>query len=388
MSFNSLINQYKNFNVGEFCASVTPGKIETILERDTLTEKDYLALLSDAAAPFLEPMARKADELTRRHFGNVVFIFTPLYISNYCDNSCAYCSFGRQQEIKRRHLSPDEIRAEAERISANGIRHILVLTGEARGRATPSYCEAAVRILRDYFSSIAVEIYPLTEEEYGGIIGCGADGLTIYQETYDEERYAVLHKGGPKQDYGFRLEAPERACRQGMRAVTVGALSGLSEPVKDAFFAGLHAAYLQKIFPDVEVSISFPRLRPLVADFRQGYEVNDCRLVQMMVAARLFLPFAGITLSTRESASFRNAALRLGVTRMSAGVSTAVGGRTSPEATPQFEIADTRTVDEVKRDLLDRGFQPVMHDWNGRYVRTPLPIIPSPPAERGGTKFG
>lgn len=368
MSFYSLITRYKNFNFTEFCASVTPKKVAAILERDTLTEKDYLALLSDAATPFLEPMAQKADELTRCHFGNVIFMFTPLYISNYCDNACAYCSFGRQQQIKRRHLSTEEIRAEAERISASGIRHILVLTGEARGRATPSYCATAVRILRDYFSAIAIEIYPLTEDEYGGIVECGADGLTIYQETYDEECYAVLHKGGPKQDYGFRLDAPERACRQGMRTVTVGALLGLSDPARDAFSAGLHAAYLQWNFPDVEVSLSFPRLRPLVADFKQGYEVSDRRLVQMMVAARLFLPTAGITLSTRESAPFRNAAIRLGVTRMSAGVSTAVGGRTSPEATPQFEIADTRTVDEVKTDLLRLGFQPVMQDWNTKYI--------------------
>jgi len=368
MSFYSTINQYKNFNVAEFCSSITPEKIKTILERDRVTEKDYLALLSDVASPFLEQMAQKADRFTRQHFGNVIFMFTPLYISNYCDNACAYCSFGRQQQIKRRHLSADEIRAEAERINASGIRHVLVLTGEARAKATPSYCEAAVRILRNFFSSIAIEIYPLTEDEYHGIIECGADGLTIYQETYDEERYGTLHKGGPKQDYGFRLDAPERACRQGVRTVTVGTLLGLSDPVRDAFFSGLHAAYLQRTFPDVEVSVAFPRLRPLVADFKQEYTATDRRLVQMMAAARLFLPTAGMTLSTRENSRFRNAALRLGVTRMSAGVSTAVGGRTLTEATPQFEIADTRTVDEVKNDLLRLGFQPVMHDWNTRYI--------------------
>jgi 2-iminoacetate synthase len=369
MSFYSIIDQYKRFNFVEFFAEMTPGKVEAILERDTLTEKDYLALLSDAAAPFLEQMAQKADRITRRHFGNVIFIFTPLYISNYCDNSCAYCSFGRQQTIRRRHLSFDEIRAEALRISAGGIRHVLVLTGEARAKATPAYCEGALRILRDYFSSIAIEIYPLTEGEYHDLIGCGADGLTIYQETYEEDRYGMLHSGGPKQDYGFRLEAPERACRQGIRSVTVGALLGLSDPVRDAFSAGLHAAYLQRTFPEVEVSVAFPRLRPLVAAFKQEYPVSDRRLAQTITALRLFLPTAGITLSTRENANFRNAALPLGVTRMSAGVSTAVGGHTSPEATPQFEIADTRTVDEVKDDLLRLGFQPVMHDWNGKYVR-------------------
>jgi 2-iminoacetate synthase len=369
MSFYSAVQQYKDFKFSEFCASITPDRIAAILSRDKLTERDYLALLCDAAVPFLEPMAQKAGALTRRHFGSAVVIFTPLYISNYCDNACPYCSFGRQQTIGRRHLSPQEIRAEAERISASGIRHVLMLTGEARGKASPAYCEEAVRILRGCFSSVAIEVYPLTEDEYHDLIACGADGLTIYQETYDEERYAALHPGGPKKDYGFRLEAPERACRQGMRTVTVGALFGLADPVRDAFFAGLHAAYLQRTFPDVEVSLSFPRLRPLVADFKQEFPVNDRRLVQMIAAARLFLPAAGITLSTREDADFRNAAVPLGVTRMSAGVSTAVGGRSSPDSTPQFEIADTRTVDQVKGDLARIGFQPVMHDWNTNYLK-------------------
>jgi 2-iminoacetate synthase len=370
MSFYFKIQGFDNFNFSEYLGSLTPEKIVSILARDSLTDKEYLALLSEAAAPFLEEMAQKADRLTRSRFGNVILIFTPLYISNYCDNGCAYCSFARQRDIVRRHLSLREIKAEADGISALGIRHVLVLTGESRSRATPEYCDAAVKALRDRFPSVAVEIYPLTGEEYRRIIENGADGLTIYQETYDEARYRALHQGGPKQDYVFRLDAPERACRQGMRAVTVGALLGLSEPVKDAFFAGLHAFYLQRNFPDVEVSLAFPRLRPLVAEYKQEFTVSDRRLAQMIAAARLFLPSAGITLSTRESAEFRMAAVPLGVTRMSASVSTAVGGHSSPQATPQFEIADTRTVNEVKRDLLNLGFQPVMHDWNTKYLET------------------
>ena len=369
MSIYSIVKGYNDFNFSEFCASVTPERVASILERDRITELDYLALLSDAALPLLERMAQKAQALTRRHFGNVVFIFTPLYISNYCDNVCAYCSFGRQQSITRRHLSLEEIRAEAQRISASGIRHILVLTGEARGKATPAYCEDAVRILREYFSSIAIEIYPLSDNEYGRLIACGVDGLTMYQETYDEAHYHDLHKGGPKDNYAFRLEAPRRACRQGIRTVGVGALLGLHDPLRDAFFTGLHADHLQREFPAVEVSISFPRMRPLVADFKQECDVTDRKLVQMITAARLFLPMAGITLSTRESAAFRNSALQFGVTRISAGVSTAVGGHGAEPSTPQFEIADTRTVDEVKSDLRSLGFQAVMHDWNSGYVK-------------------
>jgi 2-iminoacetate synthase len=370
MPFLSILNKYRNFDVARFCASVTPERIAAILSRDRLEETEYLALLSDAAGPMLEQMAQKARALTRRHFGNAVFIFTPLYLSNYCDNRCPYCSFGRQQSIRRRHLSASEIRGEAQRIGASGIRHILVLTGEARAMATPAYCEEAIQGLREQFSSIAVEIYPMSGEEYGGLVRSGADGLTIYQETYDEARYHRLHAGGPKDNFAYRLDAPERACRAGMRATAVGALLGLHDPLRDAFFAGLHAAWLQREFPSVEISLSFPRLRPLVAEFVQEHEVGDRKLAQMIVAARLFLPSAGITLSTRESAAFRNGALRLGVTRISAGVSTAVGGHGAQPSTPQFEIADTRTVDEVKNDLQRLGFQAVMHDWNAGYVRS------------------
>jgi 2-iminoacetate synthase len=372
MSFLSAIDHYAGFDFQGFLAAITHDRVASLLTRDRLTEQDYLALLSPAAASFLEPMAQKAAALTRRHFGNVVFVFTPLYLSNYCDNVCAYCSFSRQQPIRRRHLEIDEIKKEAERIATMGIRHLLALTGESRRYAPPSYLEAALAVLRERFSSIALEVYPLTEEEYARCIAAGADGLTIYQETYDQERYRSLHHGGPKSDFAFRLHAPERACGSGIRTVTVGALLGLADPLSDAFFAGLHAAWLQDRFPSVEVALAFPRMRPLVAEFKQAAEVSDRQLVQMILAARLFLPRAGITVSTRESAILRNNLLPLGVTRMSAGVSTSVGGHTSLDETPQFEIADTRSVEELRRDLEERGFQAVMHDWNTGYTSNPV----------------
>jgi 2-iminoacetate synthase len=369
MSFYQIIERYRSFDFAAYHASVTERKIAAILERDRLTELEYLALLSDAAQPSIEFMAQKAGVLTRRHFGNAIFIFTPFYLSNYCDSVCPYCSFGRQQPIERQHLSIDEVRAEAKRIGEKGIRHILALTGESRHKATPAYCAAAVEAMRDVFSSIGVEIYPMTEEEYRGLIERGVDGLTIFQETYDEERYHALHQGGPKDNYRFRLDAPERAARQGIRTVSVGALLGLNDPRIDSFFTGLHAAWLQSAFPSVEVSIAVPRLRPLVAEFVPAYGVSDRRLAQTIVASRLFLPSAGITLTTRENAVFRNAAARFGVTRMSAGVSTAVPGHAGGDATPQFEIADRRSVAEVKEDLRRIGLQPVMHDWNGALTR-------------------
>jgi 2-iminoacetate synthase len=370
MSYYHQFEKLKDINFNEFFNSLTSDRISSILARDHLSELDYLALLSPAAAPMLEQMAQKAQVLTRRHFGNVVFIFTPMYISNHCENACPYCSFARQQHIGRRHLSLDDIKTEAALIRASGIRHVLVLTGEARRTATPEYIAGAVKVLRDYFSSIALEVYPMTGDEYGMLVESGVDGLTLYQETYDEACYHTLHQGGPKDNYTFRLDAPERACRAGVRSVTVGALLGLHDPVRDVFFAGTHAGWLQQAFPSVEVSIAFPRMRPLVAEFRQQTEVSDRAYVQYILATRLFLPTAGITLSTREPAAFRNACVSLGVTRMSAGVSTAVGGHTGDSGTPQFEISDVRSVEEVKSDLLRLGFQPVMHDWNRGYVNS------------------
>jgi 2-iminoacetate synthase len=368
LSFYNTIETYKTFDFDGFFRGVTRQKIESILAKDKLSDLDFLALLSNAAQIFLEPMAQKAYGITRMHFGKAIVLFTPLYISNLCENVCAYCSFARQHTIARKHLTFDEIREESRRIAESGIRHILVLTGESRGAAHMGYLTESVRIIRQEFSSVGIEIYPLTEEEYRGLIDQGVDGLTIYQEIYDESAYRRLHCGGPKEDYHFRLEAPDRAARQGVRGITVGALMGLGDARREAFFTGLHARYLQKTFPGVEISVSFPRIRPLAGDFVPPFPVSDAQFVQTLMAARIFLRNAGITLSTRESSHFRDSVLPLGVTKMSAGVSTAVGAHSSGPSTAQFEIADKRTVGDVKTDLLTMGFQPVMQDWNSHHV--------------------
>ncbi len=369
MSFYETITRYSSFDFAGFLASVTPEQVETIIDKDKLSEQDYLALLSDAAAGFLEPMAQKASSLTRTNFGSVMFIFTPLYVSNHCDNGCPYCSFARQHRIARSHLSNAQIREEACAIARTGMRHILVLTGESRSMASPEYVREAVSVVHEHFSSVSVEVYPMTMEEYAALTAFGADGVTIYQETYNEAKYHELHRGGPKDNYAFRLDAPDRAARAGMRSATVGALLGLYEPKSEAFFTGLHAHHVQRAFPSLEVSVAFPRLRPMVREFEAYCEVGDRLYVQMLLAARLFLPRCGITVSTRESREFRNAIAPLGVTKMSAGVSTAVGGRAAGSAsTSQFEIADNRTLDEMKSDLAGLGFQAVMQDWNSHYL--------------------
>lgn len=345
MSFYEIIKRYSGFDFSGYLASVTPERIESILDKDKLSSLDYLALLSDTAAAYLEPMAQKAHALTAKHFGNVMFLFTPLYISNYCDNCCPYCSFARQHRITRRHLSFGEIQKEAEAIAQTGMRHILVLTGESRSKAPPEYIREAVSIIHNHFSSIGIEVYPMAQEEYLELVDRGADGLTIYQEVYDEARYHGLHRGGPKDDYQFRLDAADRASRAGVRSVTVGALMGLFEPRSEAFFTGLHAHHIQKTFPSIEAAVSFPRLRPMVREFKPYCVVDDRLYVQILLAARLFLPRCGITVSTRESRQFRNAIAPLGVTKMSAGVSTAVGGHADASpSTAQFDIADTRSI--------------------------------------------
>lgn len=368
MSFFDFMQSWNDFDIERYCSEVTSQKVKSILSKDNLTEFDFLSLLSDAADPFLEEIARKAAMQTYIHFGKTVKIFTPLYISNYCQNKCAYCSFASQHQINRRHLKLSEIREEAQKISQSGIRHILLLTGEAPSLVTLDYIRDAVLILREYFSSVSIEIYPMTSEEYSELILAGVDGLTIYQETYNQPLYAELHKGGPKADYRFRLETPERVSAQGIRAVTIGALFGLYDWRYEAFFTALHAAYIQKEYPSVELGVSFPRLRPQAGDYSSSFLVNDRQFVRMMVASRLFLPYATITVSTRESEKFRNAIIPLGVTKMSAGVSTAVGGHTGDASTSQFEIADERTLEQVKADLRRMGYQAVMHDWSGKLV--------------------
>lgn len=364
MSFLSLKRSYRDFDFEGFLAAVDRRKVESVLGRERLTERDFLVLLSDAALDYLEVMAQRASNLTRRSFGNAVVLFTPMYVSNHCDNTCVYCSFARNNRIARRQLSVDEIRKEAENIRETGMRHILLLTGESRLKAGVEYLKACIDILKEYFSSIAVEVYPLTEREYGLVNDAGADSLTIYQEVYDEDVYRRLHGGGPKSDYEFRIGAPERACGQAMHAVTIGALLGLQDFRIESFYTALHLKYLQDTWPAVEVGVSLPRIRPLVKGFTVEHPVEDRRLVQLLTAFRLFAPTAGITLSTREDARLRDRLVPLGVTKMSAGVSTAVGGHSGTPTAAQFEIADRRTVGQIRQRLLSLGFQPVMHDWS------------------------
>lgn len=368
MEFYSLYNHWKNQDLDGFLRKVTADDVAQVLSRRKLSEHDYLRLLSPAAESFLEPMAQRAHASTVAQFGKAILLYTPMYLSNFCVNHCLYCGFNARNTIRRKQLGLDEVDAEAKRISETGLKHILILTGESRKHAGMDYLKECISVLKRYFTSIAIEIYPLETHEYEELVRAGVDSMTLYQETYHEDLYDRLHVKGPKKNYGFRMDAPERACRAGMRGVNIGALLGLSESRQESFFTGLHTWYLQKHYPEVDISVSFPRMRPHTGSFQPDHPVDDKRLVQVILALRLFLPRAGITISTREDARFRNHILPLGVTRMSAGSTTAVGGHTQKDnKTGQFDISDERSVSEMAHHLVTLGYQPVFKDWESNF---------------------
>lgn len=364
MSFYERYLEYKNYDFEGFFDKVTEGDIVNIINKDRLTESDFLRLLSKKAVNYLEPLAQKAKKLTLQNFGRVIFLYTPMYLANYCVNQCVYCGFNITNSIARRTLTLEEVEKEAQAISSTGLRHILILTGESRQKSSVQYIMDCVKILRKYFRSISIEIYPLEENEYAQLIEAGVDGFTIYQEVYNEEIYKTLHLKGPKRNYLYRLEAPERACRASMRSVNIGALLGLDDWRKEAFYTGLHADYLQSSYTDAEISVSLPRMRPHCGSFMPACTVEDRDLVQIMIAYRLFMPRAGITISTRENQSLRDNLIGLGVTKMSAGSSTEVGGHTLDDKSEgQFDINDRRSVEEMKEMIYSKGYQPVFKDW-------------------------
>lgn len=332
-----------------------------------LTPFDFMALLSPAAVPHLESMAQLARETSIRHFGKAIQLFTPLYLANFCTNQCVYCGFNTRNKIHRSMLSMDEVEAEGRAIAATGLRNILLLTGDAPKKTGPDYIAEAARRLRAWFPSIGVEVYSMTVEEYRLLVDAGVDSFTMFQETYNADLYPKLHPAGPKHDYLFRLNAPDRAAQAGMRTVNVGALLGLDTWRRDAFYTGLHADWIERTYPGVDIAVSTPRMRPHEGVFNDVHPVTDRDLVQYIQALRLFLPAAGITLSTRERPAFRDRLIGLGITRISAGVSTAVGGHATTTGeekdTAQFEIADGRNMDEMMAAIRAQGYQPVCKCW-------------------------
>ena len=370
--------------------SYTADDVKRALQSRNCSIEDFQALLSPAAAPFLEEMAQRAKWETSRHFGNTVYIFTPLYIANYCENYCIYCGFNCYNDIHRKKLSFGEIEKEMKVIADSGIEEILMLTGESRGMSPVEYIGEACKLARKYFKNIGLEIYPVNSDEYSYLHECGADYVTVFQETYDTDKYETLHLMGHKRVWPYRFEAQERALMGGMRGVGFSALLGLSNFRKDALATALHVYYLQRKYPWAEFSLSCPRLRPIINNDKiNPLDVHEKELCQILCAYRIFLPFAGITVSSREMSHFRDGIVKIAATKVSAGVSTGIGdheekynkgregaedseGREESEAAAgssedagdeQFEIADTRSFDEMYSDISEEGLQPVLNDY-------------------------
>lgn len=365
MSVLDYINKYKEFNYDKYFDSITEGDIWDSINKDVMQEKDILNLLSPKAEKFIEIMAQKANSETINHFGKTILLYTPIYIANYCVNQCAYCSFNVKNNIKRRQLTLEEVEIEAKAIASKGFKHIVLLTGEDPIRTPLNYIGESVKLLKKYFTSISIEIYPLKEEEYKYLVDCGVDSLTIYQEVYNAEKYKKVHLKGPKRNYKFRLDAPENGCKAGMRSVNIGALLGLYNFREEAFLTALHGKYLQERYPYVDIAFSFPRIRPHEGSFNDLVEINDKNLVQAMLAFRLAFKTSHIVMSTREKLEFRNNLIPLGVTKMSAASCTEVGSHIDNKegSSSQFEISDERDEKQVKEDIIKRGYQPIFKDW-------------------------
>lgn len=350
-----------------------PAEVDRALAHEERTPGDLCALLSPHAIPRLEDMAREAQRLTRWHFGRTISMYVPIYISNVCGADCTYCGYAVRSgsKAKRRTLTEAEIRRECEALASEGFQSVLLLTGEARRAVPPGMIADATSIAREYFPSVAVEVYSLDRTDYEELHRRGVDGVTVYMETYDRETYDRVHLIGEKKDYDYRLGASERAGHAGIRRLSVGALLGLYDWRLDGFWSALHARHLQRACWQSSVSVSFPRLQHVPQRFDIPALVTEKELVQLMLAQRLFLPEAGFNLSTRECPAFRDKLIPLGVTTMSAGSSTRPGGYTTygEETLEQFEIEDTRPPKEVAAAIRAAGYEPVWKDYDYAFDR-------------------
>lgn len=364
-----VIGQMNSYDYSQYTAK----DVKAALEHEICTIEDFKALLSPAAEPFLEQMAQKARTETGKHFGNTVYMFTPLYIANYCENYCVYCGFNCYNHIKRMKLSMEQIEHEMKIIADSGMEEILILTGESRAQSDVEYIGEACKLASKYFRMVGLEIYPVNTDEYHYLHECGADYVTVFQETYNADKYETLHLLGHKRVWPYRFDAQERALMGGMRGVAFSALLGLSDFRKDALASALHVYYLQRKYPHAEMSLSCPRLRPIINNDKiNPLDVHEKQLCQVICAYRIFLPFVGITVSSRESASFRNGIVKIAATKVSAGVSTGIGDHESKytgkesdsiEGDEQFEINDDRSFEKMYRDISDEGLQPVLNDY-------------------------
>jgi 2-iminoacetate synthase len=340
--------------------------VRRALDAATVHEGEFAALVSPAAAPLLEALARRAQERTRTHFGRTIALYVPLYLSDYCSGGCRYCGFASDRRQARRRLEPAQMRDEFEAIKAMGIEEILLLTGERMPHADYAYVRDAVAMAARYFAAVTVESFPMTVDEYRGLAEAGCVGVTLYQETYDPALYAELHRWGPKRDYAGRLEAPARLLEGGIRFAGLGALLGLGDPLFDVMALYRHARHLRRRFWEAGITLSFPRVCPQEGGYEPPYTVTDRQLAQFIFAFRVAMPDVPLTLSTREHPAFRDGMAGVGISRMSVASRTTVGGYHDRSGSPdgQFHVNDDRDVAAFCAALRAKGLEPVFKNWD------------------------
>lgn len=376
--FTTVFNRYTWEETGESILAKTPADVRSALDSKRRTLEDFKALISPAALPFLEEMAQRSHQATQKRFGKTIQMYAPLYLSNECQNICTYCAFSLDNNIRRKTLSDAEILMEVAAVKAMGYDHILLVTGEAHKTVGVPYLQNALRLIRDHFSNISIEVQPLDQDAYAILIREGLYSVLVYQETYHEDNYKLYHPKGKKSNFQYRLETPDRLGLAGIHKIGLGTLIGLEDWRTDCFFTALHLSYLEKTYWQTKYSVSFPRLRPIEVaasgstthkDFERF--MSDKELVQLICAYRLWNEELEISISTREEETFRNNIVKLGITSMSAGSKTNPGGYTAAgQSLEQFEISDERSPAAIAAMIREQGYEPVWKDWDRTFKST------------------
>lgn len=367
-TFLSVFEKYHWESIGDQIKRVTPNQVEKSLSKEKCTLEDFINFISPTAKVFLEEMAQKSHNLTKKRFGKTIQMYAPLYLSNECQNICTYCGFSLDNKIKRKTLTNNEIEIEISTLKKIGFNHILLVTGEANYAVNIQYFLKALEVIKPHFSNISIEVQPLTHEEYEILHQKGVYSVLVYQETYHKEVYKKYHPKGKKSNFEYRLETPDRIGKAGIHKIGLGVLLGLEDWKIDSFFNALHIDYLQKKYWQTKFSVSFPRLRPAEGIIEPNFIMSDSDLTQLICAYRIWNPDLEISISTRENENFRNHIVPLGVTTMSAGSKTNPGGyAVDPQSLEQFETSDERPVEEIAKIIMNQGYEPIWKDWDKSY---------------------
>lgn len=365
MSFYKHIQNYNWDQIKEKIYATTASNVEKALAAPNHSLDDFIALISPAAASYLEPMAQLSNTITQRRFGKTIQLYLPLYLSNECVNSCVYCGFNHANKIGRKTLSIDEIKAEVKAIQKMGYEHLLLVTGEHPKVSGFNYLKKVMEAIKNEFSHLSIEVQPMSTEEYSILTTQGLNTVYIYQETYNKSNYKNYHPKGPKSDYKYRLETPDRLGQANVHKIGLGCLLGLEDWRTDSFFTALHLNYLEKKYWQTKYSLAFPRLRPHVGSFNPNNPISDKELAQLIFAYRIFNEEVELSLSTRELPSFRDNMMKLGITTMSAGSKTEPGGyAVENKALEQFEVGDARSPQEICDTIHHNGYEAVWKDWD------------------------